>query len=101
LTAAIVVAASCFALNFLIGVKAQYGGGGHVRWLHHGLYFLTCAATLVVVLLAWLQGGAWGWPLALLGALLTMSRTRPGRVDHAVLACVLAVGFGLTAWRLL
>lgn len=101
MTAALGAALTFFALNFALGLSLQLGSRWHPRVLHHGLYFLTCACTGLALLLAALRGAAW-WPLALLlGALLLLARTRPGRADHAGLACALGAGFALTAWRLL
>lgn len=90
-----------FTLNFALGLSLQLGSVWHPRPLHHVLYFLTCACTGLALLLALRAGSAW-WPCAaLLGALLLFPRTRPGRADHALLACALGAGFALTAWRLL
>ncbi len=99
--AAFGAALTCFALNFALGLSLQLGSRWHPRALHHTLYFLTCTCTGLTLLLSLVRGAAW-WPLAaLLGALLVMGRTRPGRADHAGLACMLGAGFALTAWRLL
>lgn len=87
-----------FVLNFALGVGLQLGVRLRVRKLHHALYFLTCACTAVCVLFA---EAAWFVPAALLGALLLMPRTRPGRWSHALLACLIATLFAVAAPRLL
>ncbi|WP_027482080.1 hypothetical protein [Deinococcus pimensis] len=101
MTFAFAAALLFFTLNFALGLSLQLGSRWHPRPLHHVLYFLTCASTALALLLTWRAHGPWIWPAALLAALLTVPRTRPGRTDHAALACVLAAGFLLTAWRLL
>ena len=89
-----------FGLNFALGLSLQLGSRWHPRPLHHGLYFLTCACTGLATLLARRAGTPW-WPPAVLGGgLLLVPRTRPGRADHAALACALGAGFALTARRL-
>lgn len=71
----IVIAASVYAVNALFGasVKLHWIDSRSFRWLHHGLYALTFAATVVAVSsLVWSSSSA-GWfllpavvPLALL-----------------------------------
>ncbi len=98
---ALLAALAVFTLNFALGLSLQLGSRWHPRPLHHALYFLTCAATAVTGLLAFVAAMPW-WPLAaLLAGLLLVPRSHPGRADHAALASVLAVGFALTGWRLL
>lgn len=100
MTLALYGALTFFALNFALGVSLQLGSRWHPRALHHALYFLTCACTALALVLAWRGAQAW-WPFALLlGALLAVPRTHPGKADHALLACALGALFALTAWRM-
>lgn len=89
-----------FALNFALGLSLQLGARLHVRPLHHALYFLTCASTAACALFAILADRAWWWPGLLLGALLLVPFTKPGRANHALLACLVGVGFAFTSARL-
>lgn len=87
-----------FALNYALGLGLQLGLRWHPRPLHHALYFLTCAGTLAAGVLAALGARPW-WPLAaLLGLLLLVPRTRPGRADHALLATLIGAGFAGVVW---
>lgn len=98
---ALLAAMLVFGLNFLLGLSLQLGSRWHPRPLHHALYFLTCACTLAASPLAFWAAEPWWPPLVLLGLLLLTPKTRPGRFDHAALAVVIGLGFGLTAWRML
>ncbi len=101
MNAAFTAALTFFGLNFALGLSLQFGARWHVRWLHHALFFLTCACTALTLVLGWASGRTW-WPLAvLLLALLLVPRTRPGRADHALLACVIGLGYLGTALEIL
>ncbi|PYE54573.1 hypothetical protein DES52_105213 [Deinococcus yavapaiensis KR-236] len=97
---AFAAALAFFVLNFALGMSLQLGAKFHVRPLHHALYFLTCASTFACALFASLASRAWWWPALLLGALLLVPSTKPGRGDHALLACLVGVGFAFTSARL-
>ncbi|ADV66416.1 hypothetical protein [Deinococcus maricopensis] len=87
-----------FTLNYLLGLTLQLRlVRVHVRPLHHTLYFLACAATLMAAALAALTRTPWWPPALLLAGMLLVPRTRPGRADHAALATLLAVGYALAA----
>mgnify|MGYP007131915252 CR=1 FL=1 len=100
MTVALLAASSLFAANFALGVSLQLGSRWHPRPLHHVLYFLTAACILLAAVLAAREGRAWAWPALIFAALLLMPRTKPGRPDHALLACLIGAGLIVTSWSL-
>lgn len=84
-----------------LGLSLQLGWRGVRRRVHHLLFFLVSAGTLLAAGLAW-RDGARAWALLpALALLLSMPRTRPGRADHWQRALLGAAAFlcgALVAW---
>lgn len=84
-----------------LGLRLQLGLGGVQRRVHHLLFFLVSAGTLLAAALAWRDGARVWALLPALALLLSMPRTRPGRADHWRRALVCAAAFltgALIAW---
>lgn len=96
LHAALLLTALLLLALLLLGTSLQLGWRHDcVRWPHHALFFAVCAGVAVCLMLALRAGQRWWALLPVLGLLLSMPRTRPGRANHWQRALMSAVVFAL------